>query len=135
MNSFNHWAFGAVGGWMVRHILGFQPDDAHPGWVRFRIHPRPGGGVTWARGHYDSPCGRIVSDWRQGGDGREFTLRVTIPPNTTAEVFLPSDDAARLREGDRAAESVVGVRRLRSGAGETVLEVASGGYEFTVLPR
>lgn len=134
MNSFNHWAFGAVGEWMVRHILGFQPDDAHPGWVRFRIHPRPGGGVTWARGHYDSPCGRIISDWRQGGAGREFTLRVTIPANTTAEVYLPSDDAARLREGDRAADSVVGVRRLRSGAGETALEVASGSYEFTVLP-
>lgn len=41
MNSFNHWAFGAVGEWLWRHVAGLNPDDAHPGWKHFTIAPRP----------------------------------------------------------------------------------------------
>jgi alpha-L-rhamnosidase len=130
MNSFNHWAFGAVGEWMVRHILGFQPDERFPGWERFSIRPRPGGGVAWARGHYDSPRGRIVSDWRLAGS--EFLLAVTVPPNTSAEVFLPTENAARVRESGVTVDRAPGVKWLRSDGGEMVLEVASGSYRFSV---
>lgn len=127
MNSFNHWAFGAVGEWMIRHILGFQPDEAHPGWERFRIRPRPGGGVTWARGQYDSPRGRIASDWKREDGTGEFILTVTVPPNATAEVFLPTADRRRIRV---ATDPLTGVRWLRSQGAESVFEVASGSYRF-----
>jgi alpha-L-rhamnosidase len=46
MNSFNHWALGAVGEWMWRHIAGLNPDEAQPGWKHFTVAPRPGGGVA-----------------------------------------------------------------------------------------
>ncbi|MBU6402569.1 MAG: family 78 glycoside hydrolase catalytic domain, partial [Verrucomicrobia bacterium] len=49
MNSFNHWAFGAVGEWLWRNIAGINPDPAHPAYERCAIRPQPGGGVTWAR--------------------------------------------------------------------------------------
>jgi len=50
MNSFNHWAFGAVGEWIYRTVLGINPDEAQPGYKHFEIRPRPGGDVTWAKG-------------------------------------------------------------------------------------
>jgi len=50
MNSFNHWALGAVGEWMWRNIIGLNPDETKPGWKHFVIAPLPGGGLTWARG-------------------------------------------------------------------------------------
>jgi alpha-L-rhamnosidase len=88
MNSFNHWALGAVGEWMWRHIVGLNPDESKPGWKHFIVAPRPGGGLTWARGSYESIRGRIVSSWRIEGD--KFSLDVTVPPNTTATVHIPT---------------------------------------------
>ena len=65
MNSFNHWAFGAVGEWLWRNVIGINPEDpANPGYQHFIIHPRPGGGLSWAKGSYDSIRGPIVSDWK-----------------------------------------------------------------------
>ncbi len=130
MNSFNHWALGAVGEWMTRHILGFQPEETHPGWERFTIHPRPGGGVTWARGHYESPRGRIASDWRLTPG--EFRLDVIVPANTSAAVHFPTREAARIREGGTTVDRVPGIRHLRTLGDETVMEVASGSYRFQV---
>ncbi len=88
MNSFNHWALGAVGEWMWRVILGIEPDDAGPGFRRFSIRPRPGGGLKWARGTYDSIRGPIVVEWRIAG-GR-LTLKAGVPPNTTARIVVPA---------------------------------------------
>jgi alpha-L-rhamnosidase len=88
MNSFNHWALGAVGEWMWREILGIQPDDAAPGFARFTVRPHPGGGLTWARGVYRSIRGPISVDWRIAGG--QLTLKVGVPPNTTATVIVPA---------------------------------------------
>ncbi len=123
MNSFNHWAFGAVGEWMWRHIAGLNPDEARPGWKHFTVAPRPGGGVTWARAEFQSIRGRIASDWSL--QTNRFTLRLTVPPNTTATVHLPTTDASRITEG---GQPVAGAQATPDGA---VLEVGSGTYEFS----
>jgi hypothetical protein len=60
---------------------------------------------------------------------------VTVPPNSRAEVFLLADDVAQVKESGVAVERAPGVRWLRSDAGETVLEVASGSYRFSVAKR
>jgi alpha-L-rhamnosidase len=88
MNSFNHWAFGAVGEWMWRCIAGLNPDDAQPGWKHFTIAPKPGGSVTWARAEYQSIRGPIAADWHLR-DGH-IVLKITIPPNTTATIYVPT---------------------------------------------
>jgi alpha-L-rhamnosidase len=122
MNSFNHWAFGAVGEWMWRHIAGLNPDDAQPGWKHFTVAPRPGGDVTWARGEYQSIRGRIVSDWKI--EGATLTLRVVVPPNTTATIRVPTRDATRITESGKPASAT------RTTADGAVFEVGSGNYEF-----
>lgn len=84
MNSFSHYAFGAVSEWMFRRLAGI--DTAEPGHGRLRIEPRPGGTLDWVRAAYDSPRGRIRSEWRKTGEGLE--VLVEIPANTSAEVVL-----------------------------------------------
>ena len=87
MNSFNHYAFGAVGDWMYRTIGGINLDPHAPGASHVRIAPRPGGGLTHARVSLETFYGTLSSAWRL--DGQRFVLNISIPPNTTADVILP----------------------------------------------
>jgi len=104
MNSFNHYAIGAVGEWMYRVILGLNPDETAPGWKHFTVRPIPGGGLTWARGEYRSIRGPIRVEWRIK-NGR-FQLSVTVPANTTATVILPNGQRRRIRAGTHHADLV-----------------------------
>jgi alpha-L-rhamnosidase len=128
MNSFSHYAFGAVAEWMYRTILGINGDPEAPGYQRFTIRPRPGGGLTWAKGSYESIRGRIGSDWRLE-DGR-LTLSVEVPVNTTATVYVPADDANAVTEGGKEAARAPGVQFVRAESGAAVYKVGSGRYTF-----
>ena len=133
MNSFNHVAFGSVGEWMWRNIIGINPDEEQVGYKHFVLHPRLGGGLTWAKGTYNSIRGPISSDWKI--DGQRFVFRVTIPPNTTANVYVPARELAEVREGGRPAQTAAGVKFVRMQEGSAIFEVGSGHYEFTVGPQ
>jgi len=128
MNSFNHWAFGSVGEWIWRDLVGINPDEAQPGFKHFVIRPRPGGGLAWMKGRYDSIRGPIVSEWslRSGA----FDLTVGVPPNATATVFVPAKDAASVTEGGAFAAHAKGVSFLRMEDGCAVYVVESGRYVF-----
>jgi alpha-L-rhamnosidase len=129
MNSFNHWAFGAVGEWIWRNLAGLNPDDSQPGWSRFTIAPRPLGGVTWANSCYTSIRGPIVTRWKLESD--KFILHVSIPANTTATVVLPSAAAEEVREGGKRLTRVKGVRVLSAPDEMVRLQVQSGSYDFS----
>jgi len=103
MNSFNHYAFGAVGAWMYATIGGIRLDPAHPGYKHVIIRPLPlGSRLTHARATLRSLYGRIESSWRV--DGTSLALDVMIPANTTASVHVPG---TRITEGGRAFEDGV----------------------------
>ncbi|MCK9901922.1 glycoside hydrolase family 78 protein [Frankia sp. Cpl3] len=85
------------------HVVGIQTADdgaEQVGYRRFRVAPRPGGGLTWAEARYDSPYGRIEASWRV--DGNRFTLTVAVPPGTSAEVLLPDGSRAEAVTGTSA---------------------------------
>ena len=128
MNSFNHYATGAVAEWIYRVVLGINDNPAEPGFRRFSIRPVPGGGLTWAKGSYQSIRGTIESGWRLV-DGA-LTMDVRVPPNTVAEVFVPAGSAEQVSEGGTPAASAPGVRWLRMQDGAAVFEVQSGRYSF-----
>ncbi|HEV8486703.1 MAG TPA: glycoside hydrolase family 78 protein [Blastocatellia bacterium] len=128
MNSFNHYAIGAVGEWMYRTILGINNDDKHPGYEHFIVRPYPGGGLSWAKGSYDSIRGKIESSWSVLGGRLKFD--VTIPANTTATVYVPAKDKANIMEGAQPVAKAAGVRFLRMEDGAAVFEVQSGKYSF-----
>lgn len=128
MNSLNHVVFGAVGEWVWRNVVGLAPDDASPGYKHFWVHPRPGGGLTWTKASYDSVRGRISVAWKL--DANTFELDLTVPPNTSATVYVPSAEAARVQEAGRDARESKGVKFLRAEGGEAIFEVAAGSYQF-----
>jgi alpha-L-rhamnosidase len=134
MNSFSHYAFGAVCEWMFRTLAGIRSDG--PGYKRIVIHPHPPAvgsnamhePIDWVRASYGSIRGMIRSDWKLD-DGR-FHLRVAVPANTTATVFLPTSDASAITESGTPLANHPYVQLIRSEADGAVLAVASGSYEF-----
>jgi alpha-L-rhamnosidase len=89
MNSFNHYAFGAVGDWMYRYLAGLEP--AEPGYRRTLLRPHPGGGFTSARASHESMYGIHECAW-QIQDGK-LRVEASVPANTTAIVQLPTPSA------------------------------------------
>ncbi|MFJ9567170.1 alpha-L-rhamnosidase [Streptomyces fuscichromogenes] len=119
MNSFNHYAYGSVGEWMYANIAGIAA--GRPGYREIVVRPRPGGSVTFARATFTSVHGPVSTRWRLRS-GR-FTLTCQVPPNTTAEVWIPASDPAAVEHG-RATF-------LRREDGCSVYRVGSGTHEFT----
>ncbi len=87
MNSFNHYAYGAIGAWLYSAVGGIDIDATQPGYKHIILCPQPGGGLSYARTTLQTPYGEVVSDWSYYDN--EFKYRVVIPPNTTATVYLP----------------------------------------------
>jgi alpha-L-rhamnosidase len=95
MNSFNHYAFGAIADWLHRTVAGLAP--AAPGYERIAVRPRPGGGLTFARARHRTPYGLAEVGWRI--DGTQLRVDARVPPNTTAEVQLPGQPAFEVGSG------------------------------------
>lgn len=93
--SYNHYAFGCVGKFMYRHILGIQ--NMGVGYDKIRIRPEPDALLTYAKGHYKSIYGKIETEWEKK-DGR-FNLKVTIPCNTEAVIELPDGETFQRGSG------------------------------------
>ena len=112
---------------MYRAILGIN--GGAPGYKHIVIRPVPGGGIEWAKGHYDSIRGRIAVDWKRV-DGA-FSLDVTIPPNTSASVYLPATAGNDVLESGMPVREVAGVKSVTAGpSGVLIVEVDSGTYSF-----
>ena len=133
MNSFNHYSLGSCGEWLFDTAAGIDLDPAQPAYKHIIIHPRVDGPLTWVTAHHDCLYGRIVSDWTREND--TLTLNVTIPPNTTATVYVPTDDPQSVMEGDKPAMQSTGVKFLRAENGAAVYTVESGVYTFTAPHR
>ncbi|GMU36762.1 MAG: family 78 glycoside hydrolase catalytic domain [Phycisphaerae bacterium] len=126
MNSFAHYAIGSVGEWMMKTIIGIQPDPSAPGFSRVILRPQPGPGLTWARGAYTSIRGRIGVAWQL--EPGLFRMSVLIPPNVTATVFVPTDDPASVNEDGQPLDKVRGAEFLRKAGAAAVYELQSGTY-------
>jgi alpha-L-rhamnosidase len=130
MNSFNHYAYGAIGEWLYRVAAGIELDPDAPGYKRILIQPQPGGGLTYANASLDSMYGRIGSKWTLEQDC--FDLVVIIPANTEGVVHLPAQSVDDITEQGQDLSQVEGVRETRQ-EGETVaITVGSGHYQFRV---
>lgn len=137
MNSFSHYAFGAVMEWGYRTLAGI--DQLEPGYRTIRIRPLiPSAGsnpdrepINWVRADYDSPRGLIASHWRR--DGTTLVMEIVIPANTTAEVHVPATSLKDVSCGSQplAAGPAEGVEVLDVTDTAVILSVGSGAYRFT----
>ncbi|KXJ85639.1 alfa-L-rhamnosidase [Microdochium bolleyi] len=105
MTSFNHYALGAVADWLHATVGGISP--AAPGWRTIRVRPVPGGNITSTNVRFNGPYGLVACEWQLKNE-TDFSMKLTVPPNCTAEVTLPCDFRASflngVEDGDGEAE-------------------------------
>ena len=108
-HSLNHYSYGAIGNWLYQVVAGIAPGA--PGYRHTIFQPQPGGGLTFASATYQSLYGEIATGWQI--DGERIQLTVTVPPNATATVVIPTRLGKQIAEEGVALESAVGVRGVR----------------------
>ncbi len=113
MNSFAHYAFGAVVGWMFDQPAGIR--NISPGYANVLVAPQLDPNLKWLRSSYDSVRGPIVSEWSV--NGKKLSMKVVIPPNVRATVVVPAANAS----------SGQGI----NSQGDGTFHVGSGEYTFT----
>jgi alpha-L-rhamnosidase len=86
---------GNLDAWFYETLAGIRP--AAPGFKRILIRPTVVGDLTWVKAHFDSPYGRIVSDWKI--EGNQLTMDVTVPANTTATIVVPGKNGGTHKVG------------------------------------
>jgi len=123
MNSFNHYAYGAIGKWMYQVVAGIGIDEKNPGYKHIIINPRPGGGLTSAKATHKSLYGEIASGWEL--EGEKLTMKVEIPANTTASIHIPGDLSGVEINSSSLTDSGLDYKTVD---GETVLSAGSGSY-------
>jgi len=129
MNSFNHYAYGAIGKWLYSAIAGIEIDEKNPGYKHIIIQPHPGGGLTYAKASTRSMFGKVASGWKVQ-DGK-MTLNIEIPANTTATVRLPGAKLADVIENGKPLSKAKGIKSSQQADDAVVLEVGSGQYKFS----
>ncbi|HKH94429.1 MAG TPA: alpha-L-rhamnosidase C-terminal domain-containing protein, partial [Gemmatimonadaceae bacterium] len=128
MNSFNHYAYGAIGDWMVRTVAGLDLDETVPGFKHILVRPQPGGGLTSARAELMTPYGSAASGWKLEAGRMRMTVRV--PPNARATVHLPAAKLASVTESGGAVGRAAGVTSSVQSGDTAVVEIGSGEYTF-----
>jgi alpha-L-rhamnosidase len=115
MNSFNHYAYGAIGAWLYGTVAGIEIDPQAAGYKHSVFAPQPDGSLSFARAELDTLYGKLVSAWKYR-DG-VFDYEITIPPNTSTTVRLPFDGTVSLDGKNLAGK---------------VHELGAGNYHFVV---
>lgn len=129
MNSFNHYAYGAIGDWMYRKVAGLGMNPTHPAFKRIHIEPLFGAkALTYATATHLSPYGKIGSGWKV--DGACIEVNVTIPANTTAEIVLKGASYGGLTEGGKSLDVADGILSVAENENGVTLQAGSGSYSF-----
>lgn len=126
-SSYNHPMFGSVDEWFYKSLAGIQ--SAAPGFKKIVIKPQPAT-LAWADASYQSMYGTIKSKWKKMDSS--FELEVSIPVNTTAEVWLPAKENQRITESGKLITSFDDLKLQGYKNGYAVLTVGSGDYHFLV---
>jgi alpha-L-rhamnosidase len=126
--SRNHHMFSDVSAWFYKTLAGINLDPDSPGFKHVILRPHPVADLTWVRAEHRSMYGPIRVAWTRA-EGK-FTLRIHLPPNTTATVHVPTGDPASVTEGGKCVPKVKDVEFVGTDAGRAVFNVGAGDYEF-----
>ncbi len=130
MNSFNHYAYGAIGDWMYRKMVGLDTYEDGVGYKHIRIKPHIGGNFKHASATLQTYYGTLSNSWRI--EGNRLLMDVEIPSNTRATIYIPSASAQKVKEGGKALADIKGMSLKGEDDGYVVVETGSGKYSFEV---
>ncbi|KAI7256911.1 glycoside hydrolase family 78 protein [Hortaea werneckii] len=128
MNSFNHYAYGAIGDFLYRCVAGIEQEEDSPGYKQFLIQPHPGGGLTSAAAGLESMYGTIRSEWTI--DSGKIELVTVVPPNSSATVHLPDAALAGVLENGLQLQQVRGIHSAEQLKQSVKITLGSGEYRF-----
>ncbi|MCX6239860.1 MAG: family 78 glycoside hydrolase catalytic domain [Bacteroidia bacterium] len=128
MNSFNHYAYGAVGNWMYTTVAGLQINPLKPGYKEFVVNPTLTDQLSFAKVSHFSMYGKIVSGWKT--DGNKVILEVEVPANTLAKVYVPAKANSTITENGKPVSDLKEIKSLGFEKNRMVFEVGSGKYRF-----
>ncbi|MGQ9621602.1 MAG: family 78 glycoside hydrolase catalytic domain, partial [Bacteroidales bacterium] len=128
MNSFNHYAYGAIGDWMYRVCAGIEAGS--PGYNRIIIQPSPTPRLSFAGATFESSYGTIASGWERKEN--TITVKIKIPVNTKATVLLPADAVSKVTESGNPLNSVKEFTNIRVLNNKVAFETGSGEYVFAI---
>lgn len=128
MNSFNHYAYGAIGNWLYCYVAGIGMDAASPGYHHFLIQPHVGGGLTHAAATLKSMYGTISSEWKK--ENGRVVLNCEVPANTTARVVLEGAATGKIWLNGQPIQGEGLAGQLRR-EGRAEIEIGSGSYSFS----
>jgi len=115
--------------WFYSDLLGIAQADDSIGFEKVMIRPTPVGDVTWAKGSHLSSRGKISVSWKKEQD--QLTTDITIPPNISAIVSLPTESADQVQESGSAVSKRNDIKPVGVKAGRSLFEVGSGEYHFS----
>ena len=133
MNSYNHYAYGAIGDFLFGTVAGIDIDDsnAEAGYRQVRLQPMPGGTLQHAEATHESPYGLIRSAWQRLTDGG-LAYEATVPANSAANVFLQGAVLAGVSEAGLALDQAEGISAVEETPEGVRFRVASGDYVFRI---
>jgi len=129
MNSFNHYAYGAIGDWLYRVVAGIEIDSQQPGYKHVLIQPRPGGGLSWVKASLQTLFGEVASSWRL--EENHFQLTVQIPANTEGTVRLPGARLEKVSESGKPLSASADISSAAQNGDAVLVKVGSGIYTFS----
>lgn len=129
MNSFNHYAYGAIGDWMYRRIVGIDIYADGVGYKHIKIQPHIESGITFASASLETYYGKISNSWKVEGDS--LIMEVQIPVNTTATVFVPASNIDEVKECSQLLSNKKDIKVLGMEGEFAKLELGSGSYHIS----
>jgi alpha-L-rhamnosidase len=126
MNSFNHYAYGAIGDWMYRVSAGIETMGA--GYKHIILQPHPTGKLTFSKASFESYYGTIASGWERK-DGKVI-VRFKVPANTTATIVLPVAKQNKVTEAGKALSEDTNLKDIKVSDNKLTMQVGSGDYTF-----
>jgi alpha-L-rhamnosidase len=127
MNSFNHYAYGAIGNWLYNYVAGIRIDPLRPGYKHFFLQPHAGGGLTHASAELKTMYGVIRSAWSLGSG--EMTYTCVIPENSSAAVCFDQVGAKNIQMNNQPLSKLEPMR-VSDTNGKVKIEIGSGKYVF-----
>jgi alpha-L-rhamnosidase len=130
MNSFNHYAYGAIGEWLYSYVGGIKPDESQPGFRVVHVKPYPGPGLDWAETQLETMYGPVASCWKRI-ESNGLEISVTIPANAEGMVLLPGAKLDRILESGVPLKQAEGIRSIAPVLDGVKVVVGSGNYVFS----
>ncbi|PWB27194.1 alpha-L-rhamnosidase [Flavobacterium sp. HTF] len=130
MNSFNHYAYGAIGDWMYRIVGGLDVEGDGAGYKKISINPHIGGDFSHVSADYKTPYGKLSSHWKI--NGHILNLKTEIPSNTTALIHIPATSLEGITESGKPLSAIKEIEIVSLKDSNIVVKVGSGTYDFSV---